>query len=496
MDLIITGKDLTINILVKAARHERLRISFAAQALKNMKKGREFASIVTAKGGPVYGLSVGVGSRKTRRVPRGEMIQFNNRMIHDHVTAQGAFLPQDVARASTICLINSIAAGRTMIRSELAIKFAERLCSGPPLKGIPMYGGTGVGDVAQLPLLVLDLLDGDKVGVAEGLPLIAQSSIATAAAAVAIFDAKNLLNELCVVAAIDIEGFAANPSPYYPISSSVRPYKGYRRALEILNYCLNGSNIFKTEPRHLQEPLSFRSCAVIIGAAYDIFDFCKMQINIELNAHQQNPLSMPKHNMLVTSGHFDMQAISSALDYVRIALAPVLTAQTERSMKMLQASETGLTAGLEPLVNEKSFFSNGLSELAWALQGMCTEAKTLIQPVSAETPSATQAEGIEDRMNMANLSARRLSNMVELGFRCTALSAIIGCQAMDLRGNGSMERFGPTLKGVHQCVRSFIPALKPESSPPHFTAVETFVNALKHCVMFEIVKKQQQKSKL
>ena len=124
---------------------------------------------------------------------------------------------KDVTRASTICLINSIAAGRTMIRSELAIKFAERLCSGPPLKGIPMYGGTGVGDVAQLPLLVLDLLDGDKVGVAEGLPLIAQSSIATAAAAVAIFDAKNLLNELCVVAAIDIEGFAANPSPYYPI---------------------------------------------------------------------------------------------------------------------------------------------------------------------------------------------------------------------------------------------------------------------------------------
>ena len=108
----------------------------------------------------------------------------------------------------------------------------------------------------------------------------------------------------------------------------------------------------------MQEPLSFRSCAVIIGAAYDIFDFCKMQINIELNAHQQNPLSMPKHDMLVTSGHFDMQAISSALDYVRIALAPVLTAQTERSMKMLQASETGLTAGLEPLVNEKSFFSN------------------------------------------------------------------------------------------------------------------------------------------
>ena len=85
-----------------------------------------------------------------------------------------------------------------------------------------MYGEIGVGDVAQLPLLE-DLLD--EYVAAEGLPLIAQSSIATAAAAVAIFDAKNLLNELCVVAAIDIEGFLANPSPYYPYQALCVPIK-------------------------------------------------------------------------------------------------------------------------------------------------------------------------------------------------------------------------------------------------------------------------------
>ena len=106
MDLIINGNNLTIEKLVKAARCEILTISFSLEALENMKKGREFANIIAAKGQPVYGLSVGVGSRKTRKVPREEMVRFNNRMIRDHVTAQGAFLPQDVTRAATICLIN------------------------------------------------------------------------------------------------------------------------------------------------------------------------------------------------------------------------------------------------------------------------------------------------------------------------------------------------------------------------------------------------------
>ena len=83
-----------------------------------------------------------------------------------------------------------------------------------------------------------DLLDGEQVDVAEGLPLLAQSSFVSAHAAIAFFDAKRLLDELCVVAAMDIEGYAANPSPYNPLCATVRPYEGYRAALEHINLCL------------------------------------------------------------------------------------------------------------------------------------------------------------------------------------------------------------------------------------------------------------------
>ena len=52
--------------------------------------------------------------------------------------------------------------------------------------------------------------------------------------AASIFDAKRLLDELCVVAAMDIEGYAANPSPYNPLCATVRPTKDIGRPWNIL----------------------------------------------------------------------------------------------------------------------------------------------------------------------------------------------------------------------------------------------------------------------
>ena len=108
----------------------------------------------------------------------------------------------------------------------------------------------------------------------------------------------------------------------------------------------------------------------------------------------------------------------------------------------------------------------------------------MIQPVSCETCSASQAEGIEDRMNMASLSARKLADMVSLGFRCAALSTIIGCQAIDLRVERDGLRVGASLRAAHSSVRSFIPGLNVDSSPPMATEVENFVSALRQSLLF------------
>jgi histidine ammonia-lyase len=82
------------------------------------------------------------------------------------------------------------------------------------------------------------------------------------------------------------------------------------------------------------------------------------------------------------------------------------------------------------------------------------EARLLAHPVSFELVTTTHAEGIEERMTMAPLSARRVAEMVDLGERILAIELLIGCQATDLR---AAEPLGAGTKRAYDLVRDVIP---------------------------------------
>ena len=128
--LVLTGHDLTIGILVRAARQPHMRVVLCDEAITSMTKNRAFAERIAARGDHVYGLTTGVGVRKARYISPSEMAVFNKRMLRDHATGQGPELPEEVVRASTIVLLNSLAAGRTNVRPKVAIHIAERLSKG------------------------------------------------------------------------------------------------------------------------------------------------------------------------------------------------------------------------------------------------------------------------------------------------------------------------------------------------------------------------------
>ena len=335
---------------------------------------------------------------------------------------------------------------------------------------IPLYGSTGIGDVTPLSHLILSLCGEEfKPARGETLPLIAQNAMSTAQAAFAVYDLKILLNELVVLASLDIEAFQANPSPYHLVLGQFRRFPGYQWALKRINHCLKGSQLLSPdfEQRHLQSPLSFRCLAIVLGSAFEALMYCENIITIELNAHQQNPLALHEKDCMLPCAHFDMQTVASALDFARISLAPVLTSQVERSIKLLQASQTGLTDGLEA---SKDTGGCGLSEMAFPLQALLIEAKTLITPVSAEIGSSMQAEGIEDRITMASLAARRLEEMVGLSFRIASIGIVISCQAIDLRQKmDTLENRYSTSDNINtakNCIRKIIPEIMPSDSPP------------------------------
>jgi histidine ammonia-lyase len=70
--------------------------------------------------------------------------------------------------------------------------------------------------------------------------------------------------------------------------------------------------------------------------------------------------------------------------------------------------------------------------------------------------SSSQAGGIEDRMTMAPLAARRLAEMTEIGHRVVAVELLLAAQGCDLRAT----ELGVGTRRAHDLVRTVAPFLR------------------------------------
>src|SRR6185437_1465080 len=267
---------------------------------------------------------------------------------------------------------------------------------------------------------------GFEVAENEGLALVSSNAFTTAWACLATADAEALLAVFDVAGALDLEAFGANVACLHPVIEQIRPFPGLAVTLHQLRLLLAGSYLWQPgAARFLQDPLTFRCIPQVHGAARDALGYVMNILQIELNSSQSNPVVVPAGNLpgepgsepgngpgngqgrIVSVGNFDIGHLAAALDFLRIALAPVVTSANERAVKLLQAPYSGLPAGLAASAGSPD---DALAELAVAGQAITVEARTLAHPVSYELASSVKGEGIEDRATMAPLSARRLAD--------------------------------------------------------------------------------------
>ncbi len=449
--VVLTGSDLTLSDVLAVAR-AGAQVDLDPAALEAMARSRAVAEQAVAAGAPAYGVTTGVGSRKTFDV---EAAGHDRLLIRQHRISQGAPVAHEVVRAAALRLANALARATTVARPELAAHLVAAL-NDDRLPVIRTLGSIGQSDLAQMADLADGILDGFDLVPGEAISLLNQSAFSTGYGALAFVDACTLLDVFDHAGALDLEGFGGNRNSIHPAIGEARPYPGLQATLARLGALLEGSEV---EARNLQDPLTFRTIAQQNGAAHDAFGFVASQLAIELNAAQSNPLVVVAEGRVISVGNFEVQPLATALDLARLALAPVISTAAERAVKLLQAPLTGLTEGLgaSPAMAESA-----LSEYGIAVQAIAVEARLLAQPVSFELVSTTQAEGIEDRMTMAPLAARRLDSMVELGARVAAVELMFAAQACDIRG----VPLGVGTTRLREAVRRFIPFLEPGASLP------------------------------
>jgi len=472
MTITLNGRDLTVTQVVAAARRGET-VALAPEALAAMRRSRAIVQDVLAGGEPVYGLTTGVGERKAYLLDPAARQRFNHRLVLNHRIAQGDAAPADVVRGAMLCLANSYATGVTGVRPELAEMIVTLLNEGfaPPVRRL---GSIGQGDLGPMADLAHGLItrSGFEVAENEGLALVSSNAFTTAWACLATADAEALLAVFDVAGALDLEAFGANVASLHPVIEQIRPFPGLVATLHQLRLLLAGSYLWQPgAARFLQDPLTFRCLPQIHGAARDALGYVMSILQIELNSSQSNPVVVPATNepgnepgneqgRIVSVGNFDIGHLAAALDFLRIALAPVVTSANERAVKLLQAPYSGLPAGLAAGAGSPD---DALAELAVAGQAITVEARTLAHPVSYELASSVKGEGIEDRATMAPLSARRLADMIALSARVVAIELVVAAQAIDLRAPGQL---GLGTGRAYRMIRELVPFTQADGTLP------------------------------
>jgi histidine ammonia-lyase len=459
MPVELTGGSLTLGEVVDVARNGE-HVEISREAFERMQHARAVVERAAEAGTPAYGVTTGVGMRRDAIVDATAARAFNRSAISGHLVGLGAPASEEVVRACLLRLANGLAAGYQGARPEVAIAVVNAL-NDNDTPTVSSLGTVGQADLAQNADVANGLLGVLELEAGEALALLASNSFSTAQAALAVADARAWLGWLDVAAALDFEAFRGNVGALHAEVAVARPYAGISETLDRMRGLLDGSELWELGvARFLQDPLTFRCVPQLHGAARDTLRFVEEQVAIELNAHQGNPLVVLEEQRLVSVGNFDSQPLAAALDYLRIALAPALTAAVERTLKLLSPRFSGLSEGL---VADEGTWQDGLSELGVAAQAIAAEARLLAQPVSFELASTMQESGVEDRTALTSLGARRVSEMLDLASRIVAIELTVAAQAVDLR---APLRLGAGASVVHERVRGYIAHLRSHEQMP------------------------------
>jgi histidine ammonia-lyase len=263
----------------------------------------------------------------------------------------------------------------------------------------------------------------------------------------------------------------ANASVLEPEVAVARPYRGLLATLERLRELLAGGEVLGGGvARELQDPLCFRVVPQTHGAARDALAHAGSQLAVELASSGDNPLLELGGERLISAGNFDSTPVAIALDYARVGLAHAVTLANERIQKLLTARFSGLPSGLR---RSDGQLDDGLAMLAYSAAAAAGEARLLAAPVSLELPTSSVDEGIDDRVVLSALGARRLGELAELALHVAAVELVCAAQAVDLRQRARLLATGTG--AVYAATRRVVPFVAVGAFPTDLAPLEALL---------------------
>src|SRR5215211_1102967 len=379
-----------------------------------------------------------------------------------------------------LLLASSLRRGHSGVRVEL-VELLLALLERGVVPVIPSRGSVGSsGDLAPLAHLALVLIgegealvDGERMpGAAalartglspvalqakEGLALINGTHLMAAAGALALRDARRVLDAAVVAVALSLEAFMGSTVPFDERLHAVRGQPGPARVAGRLRELLAGSPVVASHADcgRVQDPYTLRCAPQVIGAVADALHYVRAALEHELSAVTDNPLVFPADGDVVAGGNFHGQPLSLPLDHLALALTELASYSERRTYALLSPSYAGLPRFLSPTPG----LGTGLMIAQYAAAALVNECQVLAHPAGAG--SIPTSAGQEDFNSMGAWAALKARTVVEHAAWVVATELACACQGLEFH---RPLRTSAPLEEALRRVREHVPRVERDRS--------------------------------
>jgi len=470
MTIVLNGTGLTIEKLVKVARHNE-KASLHPDAEKRIKRCRDMLEKKIKAKEIMYGVNTGIGEFSEVVLNDEQIEEFQKYLVYNHAAGIGDPAPLEYVRGAMLSRINVHSHGNSGCRLEITQTLVGMLNKGvTPF--VCQKGSVGAcGDLAPMSQIALvlmgegnayykgELLSGkeamQKAGLPipglkarDGLSLINGSNLLTAMSALFLYDADRWLKQAEIAAAMSLEALKANMKPYTPKLHEARGFPGAVRSAKSISKLIQGGDLAEEKIQcKVQDAYSMRSTPQVIGTAHDALAFARSQVETELNGVGDNPVFFPEDDLQLSGANFQGTPVSLPMDMAGAAITMV-SVMSERRLNRL--NNPALSVGLPPFLTKGAGMFSGLMLSQYTADMQIVEQRILSMPASIQSIPAAADQ--EDFVSMGMNTAIKNFQILDNAYGILGIEFIAAAQALDFR----KYKFGKGVAEAKKVVRKHV----------------------------------------
>ena len=489
----ITGNSLYIEDIVEVARNN-VKVEISLESINKIKQCRSLVEEKIDAGEIMYGINTGIGEFSETILKPNQIKDFQKYLIYNHSAGIGDPAPIDHVRAAMVSRINVHSNGMSGCRLLVTNTLLEMLN-----KQVTPYvcskGSVGAcGDLApmsQIALVLLgegkayykgNLLSGKeamkKAGIEipglearDGLSVINGSNFLTGMSALFIYDTINWIKHAEIAASMSYDALLANPGPLNDLIHRARGFSGAIKSSNSLRKNLaNGDLITGKIKTKLQDAYSLRSTPQVIGSVIDAIDYCRKQVEIELNGVGDNPIFFIDKKIQLSGANFQGTPVSLPLDMLGAAVT-MISVLSERRMNRL--NNPALSNGLPAFLTKGAGMFSGLMLSQYTADMQIVEQRILSMPASIQSIPAAADQ--EDFVSMGMNTALKNFQILDNAYGVLGIELMAAAQALDFRNH----KLGDGVKLAKETIRDFVDFL--DIDRPLYDDHNTMKNLVKKC---------------